>query len=113
MAIRRFPQYGAAKFMNGEVDTYPIIPVRVKVPPGKHLRGYRRRTHETCNQDFDPDGRTRGHIYRSSRPTGSRLGRRPASSVPTQTTTLFNYACTRSKRESDDNRKVTKVTSSR
>ena len=101
---------GAQNFVEGKVDTCPIIRVRVEVPPGKILRGYRRRTHETCNQDFNPDGRTRGHIYRSCRPTGSRRGRRPASSVPTQNTTLFNYACTRSKRESDDNRKVTKVT---
>lgn len=45
---------------------------------------YRRRTHETCSQDRDSDRRFSRYICSGSRPTGSRPGRRPAYSVPTQ-----------------------------
>ena len=41
------------------------------------------KTHETCNQDFAPDDRTSGHIRNGRRSSGSRLGRRLDTRVPT------------------------------
>ena len=43
---------------------------------------------ETSNQDCCPDRRSSGHIHGSGRASGSRRGRRPAHSVPTQINTL-------------------------
>jgi hypothetical protein len=50
-----------------------------------NLEAYRGKgvTHETCNQGFAPDDRTSGHIRNGRRSSGSRLGRRLDTRVPT------------------------------
>jgi hypothetical protein len=68
------------------------------------------KTHETYDQDRCPDGRTSGHIYRSCRPTGSRRGRRPDTSVPTLIQKLQINSCSASRTQTGRNHKVTKVT---
>jgi len=73
-------------------------------------RGYRRRTHETLIQDFDPDGSTSGHILCSCRPTGSRPGRWPTDSVPTRKQRLSINPATAVEPLTGGYRKVTKVT---
>ena len=68
------------------------------------------KTHETRNQDRDPDCRNSGHIPRSRRSSGSSHGRRPDSCVPTQTTELPHQPATAVEPEAAGDRKVTKVT---
>jgi hypothetical protein len=76
------------------LDRCLIILLRVETPRQGKLRRGRRMTHETCNQDFDPDVWTSGHLCCGCRSDGSRPGRRPNSSVPTSTKTAWQVCST-------------------
>jgi len=75
-------------FVEG-LDSCLIIPLHAAMPCFWGNYGAEKEsTHEARSQDVDPDARTSGHIRRSRRSAGSRLGRRPDPYVPTTTTTL-------------------------
>ena len=94
------------------LDSYPIMRHRVNGNRVKTLSAVKigDQPHETYDQDRCPDGRTSGHIHRSCRPTGSRRGRRPATSVPTKIKNMQNNSCSASRTQTGRNHKVTKVT---
>jgi hypothetical protein len=61
------------KLLHRGVDSCLIIPFRAVCPDCEARgAGQGELNHETCNQDFDPDGSRSGHFPRSHRRTGSR-----------------------------------------